>query len=128
VTWAGGLRRAISAAAAAASPGCTAADLDRTIGPLLTGMPPGASPVVRWVDQADMATHGEYAGDLAPAPGAVAVISIEVRFADGTYATVAETVQVSDAGAVCLTGSEPRTYCAGPPAPAVGVRAPRAPT
>jgi hypothetical protein len=39
----------------------------------------------------------------------VVIISIEVRFPDGRYATVAETVLVSHDGPVFLTGPRPGT-------------------
>jgi hypothetical protein len=104
--WPGELRRAIAAATAAAYPGSTAADLEKAIRPLLPSLPPGATSAVGWVHQADMATNGEYASypaDLPMVSGSVVVISAEVRFADGRYATAAETVLVSEAGPVCLS-------------------------
>ena len=105
--WPGELRAAIGAAAAAATPGTTAADLEDTARPVLASLPRGASVSVRWVHLADMATNGEYASypaDLPLAPGSAVVISVEVRFADGRYATAAETVLVGEHGPAWLTG------------------------
>jgi len=105
--WAGELRAAIGAAAAAATPGATGADLQDTVRPLLASLPPGASVSVRWVHLADMATNGEYASypaDLPLAPRSAVVVSVEVRFADGRYATAAETVLVGEHGPAWLTG------------------------
>jgi Xaa-Pro aminopeptidase len=104
--WPSALRRAIGAATAAVSPGTTAAGLDAAIRPLLADLPAGASAVIHWVHQADMATNGEYASyspDLPMPAGSVVVISIEVRFPSGGYATVAETLLVNQDGTACLT-------------------------
>jgi len=106
--WPGELRTAIAAAAAAATPGATAADLEVIIRPVLGSLPAGASVQVRWVHLADLATNGEYASypaDLPLTSGSAVVISVEVRFAGGRYATAAETVLVTDAGPVSLTGA-----------------------
>ena len=105
--WPGELRTAIGAAAAAATPGATVADLEVITRPVLASLPAGASLQARWVHLADMATNGEYASypaDLPLAAGSAVVISVEVRFPDGRYATAAETVLVTDAGPVSLTG------------------------
>jgi hypothetical protein len=58
------------------------------------------------VHHADLATNGEYAdypSDLPIPAGSVVVVDIDVRFADGTHAAVAETVLAAADGAVCLT-------------------------
>ena len=106
-TWPDPLRQAIADAVTAAVPGATAADLDRAARPALDRLPAGATSDVRWVHHADMATNGEYAdypsGRPIPA-GSVVVVDIDVRFADGTHAAVAETVLAAADGPVCLTG------------------------
>lgn len=111
--WPGPLRQAIGAAVAATVPGATAADLDAAARPSLGQLPSGATADVRWVHHADMATNGEYAdypADLPIPAGSVVVVGIDVRFADGTHARVAETVLAADGGPACLTG---RPYMAG---------------
>ncbi len=117
VAWAGPLRRAIAAAVAATAPGATAAGLDAAARSVLGELPGGATADVRWVHAADMATNGEYQDypPYLPIPaGAVVVTGIDVRFADGTHATVAETVLATDNGPVCLTGQPVTASGAGP--------------
>ena len=99
----------------AAVPGATAADLDQAARSALDRLPAGATSDVRWVHSADMATNGEYAdypSDLPIPAGSVVVVDIDVRFADGTHAAVAETVLAAADGPVCLTG-QPGTVGAG---------------
>ncbi|MGH3252830.1 MAG: hypothetical protein ACRDOI_42370, partial [Trebonia sp.] len=79
--------------------------------------PRGATADVRWVYHADMATNGEYAdypADLPIPAGSVVVVGIDVRFADGKHATVAETVLVAAGGPVCLTGRPDTAGVGGP--------------
>ena len=105
--WPDPLRQAIADAVTAAVPGATAADLDRAARPALDRLPAGATSDVRWVHHADMATNGEYADYRSGRPitaGSVVVVDIDVRFADGTHAAVAETVLAAADGPVCLTG------------------------
>jgi Xaa-Pro aminopeptidase len=105
--WPDPLRQAIAAAVTAAVPGATAADLDQAARPALDRLPVGATSDVRWVHHADMATNGEYADYPSGLPipaGSVVVVDIDVRFADGTHAAVAETVLAAAEGPVCLTG------------------------
>jgi hypothetical protein len=69
------------------------------------------------VHHADMATNGEYADYPSSLPipsGSVVIVGIDVRFADGTHAAVAETVLAAADGPVCLTG-EPATAGDGRP-------------
>jgi len=104
--WPDLLRQAIAAAVAAAVPGATAADLDEAARPALDLLPAGVTSDVRWVHHADMATNGEYADYPSSLPipaGSVVVVGIDVRFADGTHAAVAETVLATADGPVCLT-------------------------
>ena len=105
--WPDPLRQAIADVVTAAVPGATAADLDRAARPALDRLPAGATSDVRWVHHADMATNGEYADYPSGLPipaGSVVVVDIDVRFADGTHAAVAETVLAAADGSVCLTG------------------------
>jgi Xaa-Pro aminopeptidase len=105
--WPDLLRQAIAFAVTAAVPGATAADLDEAARPALDQLPAAATSDVRWVHHADMATNGEYADYPSSLPipaGSAVVVGIDVRFADGTHAAVAETVLVTADGPVCLTG------------------------
>lgn len=114
-TWPDPLREAIAAAVTAAIPGATAADLDEAARPALGRLPADATSDVRWVHHADLATNGEYAdypSSLAVPTGSVVVVAIDVRFADGAHASVADTVLVAADGPVCLTG-QPSTAGAG---------------
>ena len=108
--WPGALRRAIDAAVAAARTGVSAARLAEAARSALDGLPVGAAADVRWVHQADMATHGEYASypaDLPIPPGSAVVITVDTAFGDGRHAAVAETVLVGADRAECLTGGHP---------------------
>lgn len=105
--WPDLLREAIATAVTAARPGATGADLEQAARPYLDRLPAGATGNVRWVHHADMATNGEYADYPSNRPipaGSVVVVGIDVRFADGTHAAVAETVLAGADGPVCLTG------------------------
>jgi Xaa-Pro aminopeptidase len=116
-SWPGPLGRAMEAVAAATAPGATAVDLDAAARPALGELPGGAAADVRWVHAADLATNGEYAdypADLPIPAGAVVTAGIDVRFADGTHARVAETVFAADHGPVCLTGRPDQASGAGP--------------
>lgn len=115
--WPDALRQAIAAAVAATAPGATTADLNAAARPALGQLPAGATADVRWVYHADMATNGEYADDPVGLPvpeGAVVVVEIDVRLADGTHATVAETVLAAGDGPVCLTGRPDLADAEGP--------------
>ena len=104
--WPDPLREGIAAAVAAAAPGATAADLDQAAKPALDRLPACAASHVRWVHHADMATNGEYADYPSNRPipaGSVVIVDVDVRFADGTHAAVAETVLAAADGPVCLT-------------------------
>jgi len=117
VAWPGPLREAVAAAVTAVAPGATAADLDRAARPALDRLPAGAASHVRWVHHADLATNGEYAdyrSDLPIPAGSVVVVDIDVRFADGTHAAVAETVLTGADGPVCLTGQPGAVGAGGP--------------
>jgi hypothetical protein len=83
----------------------TAAGSVRAGGALAVGAAPADAQVdVRWVNQADLATFGEYARGAAPlVAGAIGAVVVEVVFADGGYLTAAETVEVGVDGAERLT-------------------------
>ena len=121
--WPAAVRDALAAAVRAAGDGITAANLAAAAGPALAAaagpapaaLPPGTRSAVRWVNQADMATGGEYAGypdSLPMAAGSVVVISVEAEFADGRTAAAADTVLIQNGGtgdgAVSLTGKASR--------------------
>jgi Xaa-Pro aminopeptidase len=106
VAWPDSLREAIAAAMTAVAPGATAADLDRAAAPALDRLPAGSTSQVRWLHHADLATNGEYADYPADRPipaGSVVIVDIDVRFADGTHAAVAETVLAAADGPLGLT-------------------------
>jgi hypothetical protein len=79
-------------------------DLAAAAGPAIAGLPSGAHVDVRWIDQADLATFGEYArGDAGLKEGAIGAVVVEVVLADGGFLTAAETVRIGDACAERLT-------------------------
>jgi hypothetical protein len=99
----------LDAATGAAVAGATVADLVAAAGPAIAELPADALVDVRWIDQADLATLGEYAGrgDTARLrDGAIGAISVEVVLADGGSVTAAETVRIGSSGAERLTGTE----------------------
>jgi Creatinase/Prolidase N-terminal domain len=99
----------LHAATGAAVAGATVADLVAAAGPAIAELPADALVDVRWIDQADLATLGEYAGrgDTARLrDGAIGAISVEVVLADGGSVTAAETVRIGSSGAERLTGTE----------------------
>jgi hypothetical protein len=105
--WPGAMRDALAAAVRAAAGGVTAAHLATVAEPALAGLPASARYGVRWVNQADMATGGDYAGypaDLPMTAGSVVVITVETVFADGRTAAAADTVLIKDEDAESLTG------------------------
>lgn len=107
--WPAALRAALAAAIDAAEPGRTGADLLAAVRGALVGLPAGASGWVSWVNQADLATGGEYAGQTPDTPlvaGSVVAIAVDVLFADGGYATVADTVLIGAGGAEPLTAED----------------------
>jgi hypothetical protein len=99
----------LDAATGAAAAGVTVADLVAAAGPAIAALPADALVDVRWIDQADLATLGEYAGRGGTArlrDGAIGAISVEVVLADGGSVTAAETVRIGSSGAERLTGTE----------------------
>lgn len=105
--WPDAMGDALTAAVGAAEEGATAAHLTTVAEPALAGLPATAGYGVRWVNQADMATGGEYADyppDLPMTAGSVVVITVETVFADGRTAAIADTVLVNNDGAESLTG------------------------
>jgi hypothetical protein len=99
----------LDAATGAAVAGATVADMVAAAGPAIAELPADALVDVRWIDQADLATLGEYAGRDGTArlrDGAIGAISVEVVLADGGSVTAAETVRIGSSGAERLTGTE----------------------
>jgi Xaa-Pro aminopeptidase len=111
-TWPTGLRAALAAALGAVAPGATGHDLATAAASALATLPAGADATVTWVHQADLATGGDYrpkAADLPLPAGAVVAVAVDVLFADGGYAAVAETVAIGDDGVRPLTDGRPTT-------------------
>jgi hypothetical protein len=85
----------LDAALGVATAGASASDLAAAAVPAIAALPADAHVDVRWIDQADLATFGEYRrGDARLAEGAIGAVVVEVVFADGGYLTAAETVRV----------------------------------
>ncbi len=106
--WPGALEEALAKAIAAAKAGATVGALADAAAPALAKLPDGARAEVRWVNQADLSTGGEFlARDPATAlaDGEAGAVSVEVAFADGGNAAVAETVRVTDGEPEHLTGA-----------------------
>jgi hypothetical protein len=96
----------LDAAIGAVTAGAPVSGLAAAAGPAIEGLPPDAHVDVRWIDQADLATFGEYArGDAGLKEGAIGAVVVEVVFADGGFLTAAETVQVTGGGAERLTAT-----------------------
>jgi Xaa-Pro aminopeptidase len=94
--WATGLDTALAKAIAATRAGVTERQLSAAV----------QAPVT-WVNQADLATGGDYARhdeDVPLRAGEVVVVAVDVLFGDGGYAAVADTVLVGEGGAEILTG------------------------
>jgi hypothetical protein len=107
--WSTAVRGVLDAATGAAVAGAAVADLVAAAGPAIAELPADALVDVRWIDQADLATLGEYAGrgDTARLKdGAIGAISVEVVFAGGGSVTAAETVRIGSSGAERLTGTK----------------------
>ncbi|MCF3960856.1 hypothetical protein [Streptomyces fuscigenes] len=107
-SWTGALREALDAALGAVGPGVTARHLTEAGGPALALLPAGSDAQVRWVNQADLATDGEYrhrAADEPMAEGSVVAVAVDVLFEAGGYAAVGETVLVTGDGAEVLTAA-----------------------
>ncbi|WP_030897414.1 aminopeptidase P family N-terminal domain-containing protein [Streptomyces sp. NRRL F-5126] len=96
------LAAAVSAARAGASPG----DLAKAASPALEGLPEGADAQVGWVNQSDLSSGGEYRAEVESlAPGNVGAVTVDVLFADGGYAAVADTVLITSGAARRLTAA-----------------------
>ncbi|GLY43413.1 hypothetical protein Amsp01_094360 [Amycolatopsis sp. NBRC 101858] len=107
--WPSDLRKALAAAIAAVRTGATVGSLAEAAAPALTKLPDGAEAEVRWVNQADLSTGGEFrTQDPAAvlADGEAGAVSVEVAFADGGNAAVAETVRVTEGEPEHLTGAQ----------------------
>ncbi|SEP37983.1 aminopeptidase P family N-terminal domain-containing protein [Amycolatopsis saalfeldensis] len=106
--WPGALRDALNAAISAAKAGARIGSLTEAAAPALAKLPDGTRAEVRWVNQADLSTGGEFrAQDPAAvlADGEAGAVSVEVAFADGGNAAVAETVRVTEGEPEHLTGA-----------------------
>jgi Xaa-Pro aminopeptidase len=106
--WPGSLREALTEAISAAKAGVSVSDLDAAARPALAALPEDARAEVRWINEADLSTGGEFRGreeDARLELGAAGVVSVEVAFADGGHAAVAETVRITAGGPEYLTGA-----------------------
>jgi Xaa-Pro aminopeptidase len=104
--WPSALRDALDSAIAAAAAGASGDALAAAAGPSLSGLPDGAGAQVSWVNQTDLASGGEYrtrAGDTPLVAGSVVSVTVDVLFADGGYAAVADTVLITAGAAQNLT-------------------------
>ncbi|HEY3481101.1 MAG TPA: hypothetical protein VGL02_19590, partial [Streptomyces sp.] len=107
--WADALKEALARAIAAVEAGATVGSLGEAAAPALAKLPGDARAEVRWVNQADLSTAGEFrAQDSASVltEGEAGAVSVEVAFADGGNAAVAETVRVTDGEPEPLTGAQ----------------------
>ena len=104
--WTLALDDALAAAVSAAKAGASVESLAEAAGPALAALPEGANAQVGWVNQADLSSRGEYrsrTGGLAA--GQVGAVTVDVLFADGGYAAVADTVLITSGHAQSLTGT-----------------------
>lgn len=107
--WADALKEALARAIAAVKAGATTGSLGEAAAPALAKLPGGARAEIRWVNQADLSTGGEFrTQDPATvlAEGEAGAVSVEVAFADGGNAAVAETVRVTAGEPEHLTGAQ----------------------
>ena len=107
--WPDALKEALAKAIGAAKAGVTVGALAEAAAPALAKLPEGAATEVRWVNQADLSTAGEFRAqnpESVLADGEAGAVSVEVAFADGGTAAVAETVRVTDGEPEHLTGAQ----------------------
>lgn len=98
-SWARPLAYALDAVLGAVGEGQTSDVLTAAAAPMLTGLPAGTEWHVICVNQADLATGGEYSPEADLPLGAVIVVGVELIFGDGRRAAVARTVLVGPDGA-----------------------------
>lgn len=102
--WAAALREALGAAVAAATAGADGDALSAAARTALSGLPEGTNAQVSWVNQADLSSGGEYRSRAETLKeGSVVAITVDVLFADGGYAAVADTVLVTSGAPATLT-------------------------
>ncbi|MCA1218718.1 aminopeptidase P family N-terminal domain-containing protein [Streptomyces sp. 8L] len=104
--WTAPLGEALDAAVAAVAAGVTGDALSAAASDALARLPEGADAQVRWVNQGDLASGGEYCGhrgDEPLVPGSVVAVTVDVLFAAGGYAALADTVLVTPDGGERLT-------------------------
>ena len=104
--WLSALQQALEATLGAVAGGARVSTLTPVAADALGVLPPGCAFNLRCVNQADMATEGEYdtrsSMDVLD-EGSVVVVGLELIFADGGRAAVAETVLVVTHGAELLS-------------------------
>lgn len=109
VGWSSALGEALARASAAARAGATVGSLADAAAPSLAQLPADATTEVRWVNQADLSTGGEFRADdpaVVLADGEVGAVCVQVAFPDGGNAAVAETVRVTTGEPEHLTGAD----------------------
>ncbi|HWD01802.1 MAG TPA: aminopeptidase P family N-terminal domain-containing protein [Amycolatopsis sp.] len=107
--WTAALEDALTKAITAVKAGATIGALSDAAAPALAKLPAGTHAEVRWVNQADLSTAGEFRAQDPAAVltgGEAGAVSVEVAFADGGHAAAAETVLVTDAEPEHLTGAQ----------------------
>jgi hypothetical protein len=101
------LESALDAAIGAVAAGTPIPALWESARAALTALPSGTDAEVRWIDQADLSTGGDYwqrAEDIPLEQGAVGAVAVEVVLPDGGRAVAADSVLVGARGAERLTG------------------------
>lgn len=104
--WTNALREALDAAVAAVRAGARGEDLAGAAAPALKRLPEGTDAQVRWVNQTELASAGEYLRHSADEPlvaGSVVAVTVDALFTAGGYAAVADTLLVTPDGAERLT-------------------------
>lgn len=105
--WTLALDDALAAAVSAAKAGASVEALAAAASPALEGLPEGANAQVSWVNQSDLSSGGEYrARPQSLAAGNVGAVTVDVLFADGGYAAVADTVLITSGAAQSLTAAD----------------------
>ncbi|GLZ06529.1 hypothetical protein Acsp03_39950 [Actinomadura sp. NBRC 104412] len=110
---AAGLEAGLEAAIGAVAAGTAESALGHAALSALPAFPDGTEAEVRWIDQADLSTGGDYrppGEDVRLEQGSVGAVAIELILPGGGRAVVADTVLVGPRSAERLTGSkEPRS-------------------
>jgi Xaa-Pro aminopeptidase len=113
--WTAVLREALEAAVAAATAGADSDALSAAALPALSRLPEGADAAVSWVNQADLSSGGEYRSRAEHLKeGSVVAVTVDLLFADGGYAALADTVLITSGPPVTLTTPATTTAATAP--------------